>query len=166
MSLHTDHVASGALFVLKSLPLLTKASLNNCCVNAAAGEEQGFCRQWFYRSSGHLFEDLGYPFGPLALPSWQHHQPASHTSTASSVALLLSSVLTSIVSACNFCHLPIDTSTYTAKAHCLLFDHVPLPAYSLMHLLICSLDHLTLSVLHVVHQNKCTGEAFFCRTGA
>lgn len=66
--LHQGHCLCSSRF-----PLLTKASLNACCMNAGAGEEQGFYRQRFCRSSGHLFEDLGYPFGPPALPSWQHH---------------------------------------------------------------------------------------------
>ena len=122
---------------------------------------KAFAGSGSYRSSGHLFEDLGYPFGSLALPSWQHHQPASYTSTASSVALLLSSVLTSIVSACNLCHLSIYSSSYRAQGPCLLFDYMPLPAYTFMHLVVCSLYQLLLSVIHVVHQNKCTGEAFF-----
>ena len=64
------------------------------CMHAAAGEEQGSCRQCFCRSSAHLCQGLGSPLGPAKNPSWHSHKSVPIPGMVCSAAPLVSTFLT------------------------------------------------------------------------
>ena len=72
-------------------------------VHAAAGEDQGSCRQCFYRSFAHLYEGLTYPHGPPKDPYGDCHKSLPIQGMVCSAALLVLTFLALLFVCCAGC---------------------------------------------------------------